>query len=90
MKTLTIKDLPRNEALDDKAMSAVRGGMYKDMPKYWGSYYDGSKSDSSLTAFQTIGQRQDVFNENGNNVAFADHITSTVKPTQTANNSIRF
>jgi hypothetical protein len=88
MKTLTIKDLSRVEALDGKAMSAVRGGMYKEMPKYWGSYYDGSKSDSSLTAFQNIDQSQNVFNANGNNVAFSDGITSTVKPTQTAHNSI--
>ena len=88
MKTLTIKDLSRTESLDAKAMSAVRGGMQKEMPKYLTSYYDGSYSDSSLTAFQNIDQRQDVFNANGNNVAFSDHITSTVKPDQTANNSI--
>lgn len=88
MKTLTIKDLSRNEALDGKAMSAVRGGMHKEMPKHWLKYVDQSQSDSSLSAFQTIDQRQDVFNSNGNNVAFADHITSTVKPTQNATNNI--
>ena len=89
MKTLMIKDLSRVEALDGKTMSAVRGGTGMGQPKYnWQSYYDGSKSDSSLTAFQNIDQRQDVFNANGNNVAFADHITSTVKPTQNANNSV--
>lgn len=29
MKTLMIKDLPQEEKLDSKAMSAVRGGMMK-------------------------------------------------------------
>ena len=89
MKTLMIKDLSRHEALDGKAKAAVRGGMYKDMPKYWSSsYYDESKSDSSLSAFQSIDQSQNVLNNNGNNVAFSDNITSTVKPTQTASNSV--
>ncbi|MBS1191781.1 MAG: hypothetical protein H6R10_3573 [Rhodocyclaceae bacterium] len=88
MKTLMIHDLSRTEALDAKAMAAVQGGMYKKgLPSFW-SYYDGSTHDSSLTAVQKIGQSQEVFNTNGNNVAFSDHITSTVKPTQTASNSV--
>lgn len=88
MKTLSIKDLSRNEALDAKAMSAVRGGHGRSPSSYYSAYYDASKSDSSLTAFQRIDQSQDVFNANGNNVAFSDHITSTVKPVQTANNTV--
>ncbi|MBS1191775.1 MAG: hypothetical protein H6R10_3567 [Rhodocyclaceae bacterium] len=87
MKTLLIHDLSRSENLDAKAMGAVQGGMYKGLPSFW-SYYDGSKHDSSLSAVQEIGQSQDVFNANGNNVAFSDRITSTVKPTQTASNSV--
>jgi hypothetical protein len=37
-----------------------------------------------------IGQSQNVENNNGNNVAFASGITSTVSPVQTANNNINF
>ena len=88
MKTLTIKDLSRTETLDAKAMAAVQGGMKTGVPSYWLSVYDGSKHDNSVTASQVIGQNQQVFNSNGNNVAFADGIRSTVKPTQTASNNI--
>ncbi|HJW26511.1 MAG TPA: hypothetical protein VJ576_16570 [Rhodocyclaceae bacterium] len=88
MKTLTIQDLSRTETLDAKAMAAVQGGMKKGMPSYWLSYYDGSTHDNSLKADQSIGQNQQVFNSNGNNVAFSDGIRSTVKPTQTASNNI--
>ncbi|MGE5490232.1 MAG: hypothetical protein ACM31P_02995 [Actinomycetota bacterium] len=89
MKTLTIKDLPRTEALDAKAMAAVQGGMMKGMPSYyWMSAFDGSKNDKSLDVTQKIGQNQETFNFNGNNVAFADGISSKVKPTQTATNTV--
>ncbi|HJW25230.1 MAG TPA: hypothetical protein VJ576_10060 [Rhodocyclaceae bacterium] len=88
MRILLIKDLSRTEVLDAKAMAAVQGGMKKGMPSYWLSVYDGSKHDDSLTASQSIGQSQEVFNANGNNVAFAGDIHSTVKPTQTASNNI--
>jgi hypothetical protein len=88
MKTLMIADLAHTDTLDTKAMASVRGGMYKGlypMP-LWGV----SKSDVSFGAEQVIGQTQNIVNENGNNVAFASGITSTIKPTQTANNNINF
>jgi hypothetical protein len=91
MSTLTLKDLPRNETLDGKALAAVQGGMKKGSSpyaSYWLEQYDGSKHDGSLTASQSIAQNQEVFNANGNNVAFAGGIHSTVKPTQTASNNI--
>ncbi|MBS1191776.1 MAG: hypothetical protein H6R10_3568 [Rhodocyclaceae bacterium] len=87
MKTLLIHDLSRTENLDAKAMAAVQGGMYKGLPSFWLSR-DESKHDSSIKALQEIGQSQDVFNANGNNVAFAEKISSTVNPTQTASNSV--
>ncbi|HZX31893.1 MAG TPA: hypothetical protein VFF03_11120 [Rhodocyclaceae bacterium] len=88
MKTLTIKDLPRTEALDAKAMAAVQGG-YKAGPSYYRlDLWDLSSHDNSMKVDQSIGQSQQVFNANGNNVAFAGDISSTVKPTQTASNSV--
>jgi hypothetical protein len=88
MKTLMIADLAHTDTLDTQAMASVRGGMYKGaypLP-LWGV----SKSDVSFDASQLIGQTQNVVNNNGNNVAFASGITSTIKPTQTANNNINF
>jgi hypothetical protein len=52
--------------------------------------YGGSPTSVSFDASQSIGQSQNVLNNNGNNVAFAHGITSTVNPTQTANNNINF
>jgi hypothetical protein len=97
MQTLMIKDLPVAEELDRKAMSAVRGGSYKFAPS-WLSYYssdydlNASKHDFSIDVSQLVGQTQTVNTTVGNNVAFAQDIHATVKPTQTAtnNNTIRF
>jgi hypothetical protein len=36
-----------------------------------------------------LGQTQNVMNNNGNNVAFANGISSTVNPTQTGSNNIK-
>lgn len=95
MTTLTIQDLAHTEALDRKALSAVRGGMGRYQPSCgwmpcFPGYpsYDDSRRDTSLTATQNISQNQQVFNVNGNNAAFVGGIESTVKPVQTANNSI--
>ena len=99
MTTLSIKDLAIAEDLDQATMSAVRGGYQKmpssysycgpkvEMPSYPNSYAPGNVS---LDVSQMIGQSQCVENNNGNNVAFANCITSTVNPTQTGNNSIHF
>jgi hypothetical protein len=82
MKSLTIKDLSVTEELDSRAMSAVRGG---NLPSFWPGY-NSSSTSLSFGAEQLISQTQTTINNNGNNVAFASGISSTVKPTQTANN----
>jgi len=100
MTTLLIKDLAIASDLDRAAMASVRGGHGKGalaycMPSFctpsWGqptSYAPESKF--SFDASQMIGQSQNVMNNNGNNVAFAHGISSTVNPTQSANNNINF
>ena len=92
MTTLLIKDLARTEELDRASMSSVHGGtgMAKDLSAYWLPSYSVSKSEFSFDASQLIGQTQNVVNNNGNNVAFAHGISSTVNPTQTADNHIHF
>ncbi|RZI42835.1 hypothetical protein EGT07_12710 [Herbaspirillum sp. HC18] len=100
MTTLMIKDLALAADLDGAAMSAVRGGCYKGytpsyctpsypMPEYKMPSY-GSPTELNVNASQLIGQSQSVVNNNGNNVAFASGITSTVNPTQSAHNDIKF
>lgn len=90
MKTLTIKDLPVAAELDRKAMAGVQGGqrLLGALPLL--PVFGVSKSDFSMNAEQLIGQSQSVVNQNGNNAAFVSDIHSTVKPTQSANNSISF
>ena len=90
MKTLTIKDLSRTTELDRQAMAGVSGGMYKGWMPYSLSSFDKSSHSFSFDASQAIGQEQNTLVNNGNNVAFASGITSTVKPTQTADNTINF
>jgi len=96
MTTLMIKDLALASDLDRAAMTAVRGGYYKGAPAHclpsWCMpvSYGAPESKFSFDASQMIGQSQNVMNNNGNNVAFSHGITSTVNPTQSANNSISF
>jgi hypothetical protein len=88
MSTLMIKDLARTEELDRAAMAEVKGGtLYWPWPVYGYSSYE---SNTVFSAEQLIGQSQSVINNNGNNAAFVEGITSTVTPTQTANNNINF
>jgi hypothetical protein len=82
MKSLMIKDLAVTAELDSRAMSTVRGGNAFYLPGY-----NFSQFDLSVSAQQLIGQTQNVFNENGSNVAFSEGIGSNVKPVQKANNS---
>ena len=89
MKSLIIKDLSRTLELDRSAMASVHGGMSKGSP-FMPAYFDASKHSFSFDAKQVIDQSQNTLVNNGNNVAFAHGITSTVKPTQTANNTINF
>ncbi|HYD96166.1 MAG TPA: hypothetical protein VEC01_12635 [Noviherbaspirillum sp.] len=89
MTTLTIKDLAVATDLDASAMTAVRGGTsYKGTLPGWMSSLGFGEAKFDVS--QMIGQSQNVVNNNGNNVAFASGITSTVNPTQSAHNNIRF
>lgn len=100
MKTLTIKDLALAADLDTSAMASVRGGTgsycMPSMPSYcspssWGGpQFDINKNDLNFNASQQLGQSQNTLVNNGNNVAFASGITSTVTPTQTGSNNIHF
>ncbi|MFT4510382.1 hypothetical protein [Caballeronia sp. 15711] len=82
MKSLSIKDLSVTEELDSRAMSVVRGG---NLPGFWPGV-NVSSYEASFSADQLISQTQNTLNNNGNNVAFASGIHSTVDPKQTASN----
>jgi hypothetical protein len=103
MTTLLIKDLAAATELDRADMAAVTGGCYyyKQPSCYTPAYYcdpgygmpsapKAHPTSFSFDASQSIGQSQNVMNNNGNNVAFAHGISSTVNPTQSANNNINF
>ena len=96
MKALIIKDLSIATDLDSKALASVRGGTGYGMqsygsPSYWGGpQFDISKSEFNFNAAQQLNQSQNTLVNNGNNVAFASGITSTVTPTQDGHNSIHF
>lgn len=98
MSTLTIKDLSVTTELARSAMAAVRGGTGKEFkgsmslcsPDYPMPGYSAPTGTFSFDASQLIGQSQCVTNNNGNNVAFANCINSTVNPTQTGKNNIGF
>ena len=83
MNSLIIKDLAVTTELDSRTMSAVRGGNSRSIFPPTTSLSSACRS----SAQQLIGQTQNVFNENGNNVAFADDIGSSVKPVQKASNT---
>lgn len=91
MTILTITDLSITEELDCKAMAAVRGGTYTGGYDY-GYYpsFGSSKHDFSFSASQLTSQVQNNVNETGNNVAFANNIQSTFKPSQSNTSSISF
>ncbi|MCC8402787.1 hypothetical protein LJ655_12970 [Paraburkholderia sp. MMS20-SJTN17] len=85
MKTLLIKDLSVTEQLDSKAMQAVRGGFGPSYYSYSSVYKPYTKTDVDTT--QMINNELSLQNANGNNVAFAEGITSTFTPYVTSNNS---
>jgi hypothetical protein len=75
MKTLTIKDLARTEQLDRSGMAAVRGGWSMGAPSYPPSYKMGDlnyapSTDSSITAAQSLFQKQSVLTATANGSAF--------------------
>jgi hypothetical protein len=102
MTTLLIKDIATATELDSAEMASISGGTcYKPPVSCWTPSYcppvygapaepKGYPSSFSFDASQSIGQSQNVENNNGNNAAFVCGITSTVNPTQTANNNINF
>jgi len=95
MKTLMIKDLSASTELDREAMASVAGGTYLSRLPLWGGDRYSLRSDVDVTkidfaADQFIGQEQNVSVATGLDVAFADHIKSVVKPSQSANNTINF
>ncbi len=85
MKTLTIKDLAHTEALGNKAMAAVRGGMRFTMPVY--PIYP-SNSDSSVHAVQNLMQGQQVANSTANGSAFLDCLNVTNNTSQRGENNV--
>jgi hypothetical protein len=93
MSTLNIKDLPKTEELNADEMAAVSGGTASCgtpscLPPGWTPFVN-SPTDIAFNASQMLGQTQNVMNNNGNNVAFANGISSTVNPTQTGSNNIK-
>ena len=92
MKALTIKDLSVSKDLGAKDMSSVRGGHgLRRMPALFASpLVSVAKSELNFGAEQLMGQEQNTQVNNGNNVAFASGIKSTVNPTQTGKNTINF
>jgi hypothetical protein len=97
MKTLTIKDLSREQELDAGSMASVRGGhnmgSQYTMPSY--SFtpptYPGPASiDSSLHATQDLKQAQQVFNDTANGSAFLSGVDVTNKTKQFGQNNISF
>jgi hypothetical protein len=97
MQALTIKDLSLAADLDTAAMASVRGGTGSYyMPAYcspsvWGGpQFSLDMNTTNFNASQTLGQSQNTQVNNGNNVAFASGITSTVTPTQNGSNNINF
>ncbi|WP_194726819.1 hypothetical protein [Noviherbaspirillum malthae] len=92
MKALTIKDLSVSKELDAKDMSSVRGGHgFHRMPALFSApLFSFAKSEINFDASQSLGQSQNTEVNNGNNVAFASGIKSTVNPTQTGKNTINF
>jgi hypothetical protein len=89
MKSLTIKDLARNDELDGKAMAAVRGGSLMSSPYYsFGDISYAPSYDTSITATQSLVQMQSVTNAVANGSAFVDGVHATNSTTQFGQNNI--
>ena len=91
MNTLMIKDLSITEQLDSKAMRGVRGGTGYGYPT--SSFFNFSPvvapdNSKKVDATQLISNELNLQNANGNNVAFATGITSTINPCITSSNNI--
>jgi hypothetical protein len=94
MNTLMIKDLSITEQLDSKAMRAVRGGLgfgfgYPCSTSYTNiSPVFAPNNSKQVSATQMISNEMNIQNANGNNVAFATGLTSTINPCVTSSNNI--
>ena len=81
MKTLIISDLSRNEHLDRPTLAAVRGGWKMGSPSYHlADLTYAPSNDASITAFQNLGQAQEVLSATANGSAFVGgvHVHSDV------------
>lgn len=90
MNTLTIKDLAITEQLDSRAMSAVRGGFgYCPSTSYFNfSPMVAPNNSKKVDATQLISNELNLQSANGNSVAFAAGIGSTVNPSLSTSNNI--
>ncbi|MFL9961930.1 hypothetical protein PQR02_12680 [Paraburkholderia sediminicola] len=88
MKTLMIKDLSITEELDSKAMSAVRGGSGPSTSYYSFAPVFAPNNSTKVNATQLISNELSQQNANGNNVALAAGITSTLDPWTVSSNNI--
>ena len=90
MSSLMIRDLSGTRELDRRAMSAVAGGTGYYPPS---SYFNLSpvfapNNSKKVDATQLINTELNLQNANGNNVAFATGISSTVNPYISTSNNI--
>ncbi|MFM0562959.1 hypothetical protein [Paraburkholderia sediminicola] len=90
-----IKDLSITEQLDSKAMRAVRGGLGFGFGfGYPGTSYTNispvfaPNNSKQVSATQLISNEMSIQNANGNNVAFAAGLTSSINPCVTSSNNI--
>lgn len=89
MKTILIKDLARNELLDAKAMTNVRGGFAINAPHYkFGDLTYAPSYDTSIHATQNLVQMQSVTNATANGSAFLDGVHATNATSQHGQNNI--
>ncbi|WMY11576.1 hypothetical protein [Paraburkholderia phenoliruptrix] len=88
MNMLMIKDLSITEQLDSKAMSAVRGGFGPSTSYFNFSPVYAPDYSKKVNATQLISNELNIQNANGNNVAFAAGLSSTINPSVTSSNNI--
>ncbi|HZZ13648.1 MAG TPA: hypothetical protein VFE79_23425 [Paraburkholderia sp.] len=88
MTTLMIKDLSITEQLDSRAMRAVRGGFGPSTSYYNFSPVVMPNNSKNLDATQLITNELNLQNANGNSVAFAAGINSTISPSVSSSNNI--
>jgi hypothetical protein len=89
MNTLMIKDLSITEQLDSKAMRAVRGGYGYPSSSYFNfSPVVAPNNSKQVSATQLISTELNLQNANGNNVAFAAGIDTSIVPCITSSNNI--